>query len=114
MAVRAHARIREGDAPPGLHHGGHFLEVDLVHDAVSRGDHVDVVEGVLAPVDEMEAVCIAPLLHGTIFFEGPFLEAGVLHGQGVVDDELGGHHGIHRGWIPAPLGDGIPKPCQID
>ena len=113
VAVRPHAGVGEGHAVPGLHHGGHFLEVDLVHDAVPRGDDVDVIEGVLAPVDEVEAVGVASLFHRAILLEGPFLKARVLHGEGVVDDELRGHHGIHRGRISAALGDGVPKPRQI-
>ena len=84
-----------------------------MHDAVPRGDDVDVIEGVLAPVDEVEAVRVAPLFHGAILLESPLLKAGMLYGQGVVDDELRRYHGIHRGGVPATLGDGVPKPGQI-
>ncbi|HEY1227799.1 MAG TPA: aconitase family protein, partial [Ramlibacter sp.] len=42
-----------------IDHRRHLLQIDLVHDPVPRGDHVHVVEGLLRPFDEVEAVLVA-------------------------------------------------------
>src|SRR5690606_17817018 len=51
MAVCANTGIGERHAVAHLHYRRHFFQVDLVHDAVTRRDHIDIVEGRLAPVD---------------------------------------------------------------
>ncbi len=119
VAVGAHQGIREGDLMTlligaRLDHRRHPLQIDLVHDAVARWDHVDVLEGLTRPVDEVEAVLVATLLDGAILGEGVLVEAGVLHRQRVVDDQLGRHHRIDLGRVTAALGDGIAQAGQVD
>jgi hypothetical protein len=48
-------------------HRRHLLQVDLVHDAVARRDHVHVLEGLLGPVDEVEAVFVAAIFDARFF-----------------------------------------------
>ena len=96
-----------------LHHRRHLLQVDLVHDAVARRNHVHVLERGLGPVDEVEAVLVTALLHRPVLLEGILLETGMFHRQGMVDDQLGRHHRIHLGRITALGRNRIPQPRQI-
>ena len=59
VTVGAHAGIGEGHAVTHLNDRRHFLQIDLVHDAVAGRDHIDVLERELGPVDEVEAVLVA-------------------------------------------------------
>src|SRR5690554_6856300 len=105
MGVGAHTGIREGHAVTGLDHRAHLLQVDLVHDAVTGGDHVDVLERGLGPFDEVETVLVAAILDGAVLLEGIRLEPGMLDRQRVVDDQLGRHHGVDLGRVTALLRD---------
>jgi hypothetical protein len=53
-----------------MDHRAHALQIDLVHDAVARRNHLHILEGSLAPVDEVKAVLIAPVFDGAVFLEG--------------------------------------------
>ena len=91
VAVCAYTGVREGDAltfaiGTRLNYRGHFLQVDLVHDAVAGRDYVHVLERGFGPVDEVEAVVVAAVFDGPVFLERIFLEAGVFYGQGVIHD----------------------------
>ena len=114
VRVGADAGIREGHAVAQLDYRRHLLQVDLMHDAVAGRDHVDVLEGVLAPVDEVEAVEVAAILHGAVLLERVLLEAWVFHSQRVIDDQLGRHHRVHFGRITTLVGDGVAQAGQID
>ncbi|MNP02898.1 hypothetical protein D3C76_947630 [compost metagenome] len=113
VAVGAHAGIRVGQAAIGVDDGGHLLQVDLVHDAVARRDHLYVLERLLGPVDEVEAILVAAILDGAVLGKGVRVEAAALHGQGVVDDKLHRHHWVHLGGIPPLIGDGIAQASEI-
>ena len=114
VRVGADAGVGEGDATARLDHRAHFLQVDLVHDAVAGRDHVDVLERGLGPVDEVEAILVAPILDGAVLLEGVGIEARRLDGQGVIDDQLGRHHRVDLGRVTALLGDGIAQAGQVD
>ena len=114
VAVGPHAGIRKGHAILHLDHRRHLLQIDLVHDAVARRNHLDIAEGLLGPVDEVEAVFIAPVFDGTVLGESIRIEAAALHRQRVVDDELHRHHRIDLRRIAAHVGDGIAQSRQID
>ena len=114
VAVGADTGIREGHAVTHLNHRGHFLQVDLVHDAVAWRDHVDVLEGLFGPLDKVETVFVATVFNGTVFFEGLRVKATGLDGQGVVDDQLGGHHRVDLRRVAALLGDGITQAGEVD
>ncbi len=114
MAVGAHAGIGEGHAVARLDHRRHFLQVDLVHDAVARRDHVDVAEGLLGPVDEVEAVLVAAVLDGAVLGEGLGVVAAAFHRQRVVDDQLHRHHRVDLGRVAALVGDGVAQAGEVD
>ncbi|MCY1262184.1 hypothetical protein D9M70_104640 [compost metagenome] len=114
VAVGADAGIREGHAVTHLDHRRHFLQVDLVHDAVARRDHVDVLERLLGPVDEVETVFVATVFDGAVLLERFRIEATALDGQGVVDDQLGRHHRVHLRRITALQGDGVTQAGEVD
>ena len=113
VAVSAHAGVREGHAVARLNHRGHFFQIDLVHDAVAGRDHVHILERGARPVDEVEAVFVAAVFNGAVFLEGFRVEAAALHGQRVVDDQLGGHHRVDQRRVAALVGDGVAQTGQI-
>ncbi|SAL88449.1 hypothetical protein AWB67_07599 [Caballeronia terrestris] len=67
-----------------------------MQDAVARRNHVDVPEGLLRPVDEVEAVSIATVFDCAVFFERVGIEAAALDGQRVVDHELCRHDRVDQ------------------
>jgi hypothetical protein len=101
VAVGAHQRIGKRHAVLRLDHRRHPLQVDLVHDAVARRNHLDVLERLLGPVDEVEAVLVAPVFDRAVLLERVGIEAAALHGQRVVDDQLRRHHRVDLGRIAA-------------
>ena len=113
VAVSTHTGVRESHAIAHLYHRRHFLQVDLVHDAIARRDHIHVIEGSFGPVDEMEPVLVATLFHRAVLLECALFKTGMLHSQGVVNDKLGRHHRVHLGRITALLGDGITQAGQV-
>jgi hypothetical protein len=86
VAIGADQRVGKGDAVAGVHHRRHLLQVDLVHDAVARGNNVDVLERGFGPVDEMETILVAAILDRAVLVEGIGLEAGVFDRERMVDD----------------------------
>ncbi|CAB5719537.1 Uncharacterised protein [Delftia tsuruhatensis] len=113
VRVGAHAGVGEGQAVLDMDDGGHLLQIDLVHDAVARGDHVHVGEGLLGPLDEVEAVLVAAVLDGAVPGKGVGIGAAALHGQRMVDDELDRHDGVDLGGVAALLGDGVAQAGQV-
>jgi hypothetical protein len=71
-----------------------------VHDAVAGRNHVHVLEGLLGPVDEVEAVFVAAVFDGAVLFERLRVETTAFHGQRVVDDQLGRHHRVDQRGSP--------------
>ena len=114
VRVGADQRVREGDAVLHLDHRRHALEVDLVQDAVTRRDHVDVLERLLGPVDEVEAVFVAAVFDGAVLVEGVGIEAAAFDGQRVVDHQLGRHHRVDQRRVAALQGDGVAQAGQVD
>ena len=106
-------RVGERDAVLRLDHRRHPLQVDLVHDAVARRDHVDVLERLLGPVDEVEAVFVATVFDRAVLRERVLVETAVLHGQRVVDDQLHRHDRIDLGRIAALLGDRVAQAGEV-
>ncbi len=85
-----------------------------MHDAVARGDDIDILERFLGPVDEIEPVGIAPILDRAILVERLAVEPGMFHGQAVIDDQLGRHDRIDLGRVAALIGDRIAQASQVD
>ena len=48
----------------------HPLKVDLVHDPVTRGNHINILEGRLSPIDEVKSIVIASVFNGAVLLEG--------------------------------------------
>ncbi|MCY1431435.1 hypothetical protein D9M71_474030 [compost metagenome] len=113
VAVGADASIRERHAFTGLDHRRHFLQVDLVHDAVARRDHVDVLERLLGPVDEVETVFVATVFDGAVLVERLRVETATFHGQRVVDDELGRYHRVDQRRVTTLVGNGVAQAGQV-
>ena len=105
-----------GNATPSLRvdHRRHPLQVDLMHDPVARRDHLDVLEGALRPLDEVEAVLVAPILDRAVLRERVRVEAAALHRQRMVDDQLHRHHRVDLRRIAALLGDRVAQAGQVD
>ena len=114
VAVGADAGVGEGHAVTHLDHRRHFLQVDLVHDAVARRDHIHVLERLLGPVDEVETVFVATIFDGAVLGERVRIEATAFHGQRVVDDQLRRHHRIDLRRVAALLGDGVAQAGKVD
>ncbi|MNF35247.1 hypothetical protein D3C84_161100 [compost metagenome] len=114
VAVGTDAGIREGHAVTHLDHRRHFLQVDLVHDAVARRDHVDVLERLLGPVDEVETVFVATVFDGAVLLERLLVETARLHRQRVVDDQLRRHHRVDLRRVAALQGDRVAQAGEID
>ena len=114
VAVGADAGVGERHAVTHLDHRRHFLQVDLVHDAVARRDHVDVLERLFGPVDEVETVFVATVFDGAVLLERLRIEATALDGQGVVDDQLRRHHRVHLRRVAALQGDGVTQAGEVD
>ena len=114
VRVGTHAGIREGHAAARLDHRAHLLQVNLVHDAVTGRNHVDVLERGLGPLDEVETVLVTTVFDGAVLGEGIRVEARSFHGQGVIDDQLGRHYRVDLGRISALLGNGITQAGQVD
>ena len=67
---------------------GQVLDVDLVHDAGAGRDDLEVVEGALAPAQELVALAVALVLDLDVALEG-LGSAEDVGDHGVVDDHLG-------------------------
>ena len=90
-AQHAVDRARVGDA-------GQVLDVDLVHDAGSRRNDLEVVERRLAPAQELVALAVALVLDLDVALEG-VLGAEQVGDDGVVDDQLGGRERVDLGRV---------------
>ena len=79
VAVGADHGVGKSHAVLRVHHGRHLLEVNLVHNAITRRNHVDVFKSLFGPVDEVKTVVVAAVFNRTVFCERVFLEAAVLY-----------------------------------
>ena len=96
-----------------MDHGRHSLEIDLVHDAVARRNHVYILERELRPVDEMKAILVAAVLDRTVFRERILVKPAAFDSQRVIDDQLHRDHRIDLGRVSALLRDGVAQSGQV-
>src|SRR5690554_5672746 len=61
--------IREGNTVLNLYHTRHFFKVNLVHDAITGWNNVDIIERGFGPVDKMEAVFVTTLFYFTVLLK---------------------------------------------
>jgi hypothetical protein len=113
VRIGADAGVGEGDAVFHLDNGRHFFQVDLVHDAVARRNHVHIFKGGFGPVDKVETVFVAAVFNIAVFLEGIGVEAAAFYCQRVVDNELGLHHGVYFRRVAAFVGNRIAQAGQI-
>jgi hypothetical protein len=93
VAVGADERVGERDAVADLHDLGEVLEVDLVDDAGARRDDLEVVERLLAPLEELVALLVALELHLRVVHQRE-LRAELVDLHGVVDHEVDRHERV--------------------
>ena len=114
MRICPHAGIWISQTITVLHHWRHFFQVDLVHDAVARRDHIDIFKCGFGPFDEVKTVFITTVFNGTVFLKSIRIKSAVFHSQRMIDNELSWHHRIDFRRVATLLGNGITQACKID
>ena len=114
MAIGTHTRIWVSHAMIVMNHRRHPLQINLVHDAVPRRDHIDVFECVLGPVNEMKTVFITTIFNRTIFFESLWIVTTAFHRERVINNELHRDYRVHFGRVTTLIRNRITQTGQID
>ena len=112
VRVGADERVRVRPAVAGHHHAREVLQVDLVHDAGARRHDLELVEGALAPPQELVALLVAAVLEVDVALERVG-RAEHVDDHRVVDDELGGRERVDLGRVAAELGDGLAHGREV-
>lgn len=99
-------------AAPDHDRTGQVLDVDLVDDAGARGDDLELVEGGLAPAQELVALLVAAVLQLDVLAEG-LLRTELVGDDGVVDDQLGRGERVDLGRVAAQLLDGLTHGGEV-
>ena len=107
MRISPNTGIREGHSIMDLDYRGHLLQINLVHDAIPRRDHVDVEKGVLAPIDKMKTFFVATFFNGAVFVNSLWIKSAMFHCKGMVHNQLRRHHRVDPSRIPTSIGDSI-------
>ncbi len=113
VAVGADTGVGVGDAVSDHDGAGEVLDVDLVHDAGARRDHLEVVERGLAPAQELVALLVALVLDGDVALERVGAAEHV-DDHRVVDDQLGRGERVDLGRVAAELGDRLAHGGEVD
>ncbi|MPN62254.1 hypothetical protein SDC9_210001 [bioreactor metagenome] len=79
MRVCTDTGIRECHTFTLLDHRRHFFQVDLVHDAVTRRNHIDIFKCCFGPFNKMETVFVTTVFNSTVFSEGIRVKTAVFH-----------------------------------
>ena len=97
----------------GEHGAGEVLDVDLVDDAGAGRDDLEVVEGALAPAQELVALAVALVLDLDVALErlGRAEDVG---DDGVVDDHLGRRQRVDLGRVAAEVGHRLAHGGEVD
>jgi len=107
VGVSPQAQVREGPVTVGLDHPSQILDVDLVHDAGAGRDHLEPVEGVLAPLEEAVALGVAFVLQGHVQVTG-VRSAEVVSDHRMIGDQFGRDDGVDPRRVAAAFGHCIP------
>ena len=113
VRVGADQGVRVGHAVPLEHDPGQVLDVDLVHDPGARRHDLEVVEGGLAPAQELVALGVALVLELDVALEGVGSPEQVGDHR-VVDHQLGGRQRVDPRGVAAELLDGLAHGGQVD
>ena len=97
----------------GDDHPAEVFEVDLVADPRVRGDHAEVGEILLRPLQQGVALAVAFIFPGDVVGEAVD-GAGKIDLDAVIDDQLHRHLGVDPSWVPAESADGIAHRGEID
>ena len=108
VRVGADQRVGEATTPsPHLHDRRQVLEVDLVHDAHARRDHLEVPERLLGPAQQRVALAVSLVLTLDVaLIRHPRAERVDLHR--VVDHQVDRHQRIDPAGIASAAGDRRP------
>ena len=98
---------------PGEHDRGQPLEVDLVHDPGLGRHDLEVVEGGLAPLQELVALAVALVLQRPVELER-LAAAEEVGDDGVVDDQLGRRQRVDLLGIATEVGHRLAHGGQVD
>jgi len=91
---------------------GQIFKVDLMNDSDARGDDLESVEGVHAPLQELITLPVAFELDFQVALQG-LARAVEVHLYGVVHDEINGNQRLNEPWISAEPGNGRAHGGQI-
>jgi hypothetical protein len=117
VGVGADTRVRVSDGRPvvvaGEDHAGQVLDVDLVNDAGAWRDDLEVVEGTLAPAQELVALLVALVLELDVALES-LGSAEDVGDDGVVDHQLRGSERVDLRRVAAELLHGFAHRGEVD
>jgi hypothetical protein len=113
VRVGTHDRVRVRDAVAVEHDPGEVLDVDLVDDAGTGRDDLELVERGLAPAQELVPLLVAPVLELHVALEG-VRPAEHVRDHRVVDDQLGRGERIDPRRVTAQVADRLPHGRQVD
>ena len=82
-------------------------------DAGARRHHAEVIEGTLAPAQELVALKVARELHLDVLLEGPG-SPEVIHHDGMVDHQVDRGKRIDGPRVAAQIGHGVTHGGQVD
>ncbi len=88
------------------------LDVHLVNDSRSRGNHLEVVERCLAPTEELIALAVALVLNIHVALKRIGLTKQVRNHR-VVDDEFSGRQGVDLGGVSSEIDDGFAHGREV-
>ena len=113
VAVGANAGVRIRDAVALHHDARQVLDVDLVHDAGAGRHHLEVVEGALAPAQELVALAVALVFDLDVALER-VRGSEQVGDDGVVDHQVGGCQRVDFLRVAAEIADGLAHGGQVD
>ena len=117
VGVRPHQGVGIGEPDAvllGREHGARQeLQVDLVHDAGTRGYHLEVVEGLLPPAQETVALQVALDFPVGIALQGLRIAIVIDHYR-VVDDQLYRRQRVDLAGVAPQVHHGVAHHRQVD
>ena len=112
VTVRAHQRIRHRDVVLDEHALRQVLKVNLMDDAGGGRDDREVIEGLLAPLQELVALAVPLELPLRVELERRRRSEGV-HLDGVVYDQVGRYQRVDLARVPPDVLHRAPHRRQV-
>ena len=122
VRVRAHQRVGQPDAVFLPRHARKEFQIDLVDDATGGGHGLEIVEGLLAPLQERVALHVAVILNVKVHVQSIAMSPGNVNLNRVVNDQINRHLRVDLFRVPTHLNHGVPErrevnnrrhPCEI-